>query len=143
MNNISLEDALIKPVGKGADKLVIVSGYASHTMVSWHMKKISELGVAPIDIELTVGMCPSDGLMADIHKGFKDLASFKDVQYPSFSCRYIYKRPAVHSKIYIWLKKGRPIYAYTGSANYTQNAWFKAGLREYVVGCDPVAAYDY
>ncbi len=54
-----------------------------------------------------------------------------------------YRRPAVHSKIYIWLKNGLPIYAYAGSANYTQNGWFRAGLREYVVVCDPVAAYRY
>lgn len=143
MNKVSLENALIDPIRRGADKLVIISGYASHNMASWHMKKINELRLKSIDIELIVGMCPADGLTTDTHEGFKNLVSSKDAKYPSFSCKYICEKPAVHSKIYIWLKNEAPLCAYTGSANYTQNGWFNTGFREYVVACDPIAAYKY
>ncbi len=140
-NTELVQNVLIKPL-YNADKLIIISGYASHNMASWHMKRISELGAHPIDITLTVGMCPENGLRADIHEGFKNLVSFRDANFSSFSCKYIFQGSAVHSKIYIWLKQGQPIYAYTGSANYTQ-AGFGAARREYVVPCNPQAAYDY
>lgn len=141
-NNDLAQEVLLKPIGCGADKLIIISGYASHNMASWHMKKISELSLKPIDIALTVGMCPEDGLRVDIHEGFKGLVSFRDAKFSSFSCKYIYRGPAVHSKIYLWLKNGQPVCAYAGSANYTQ-AGFGLGRREYIVQCDPVAAYEY
>ncbi len=143
MSKISLKEALIEPIRKGADKLIIISGYASHNMASWHMKKINEENLHPIDIELIVGMCPSDGLMVDIHEGFKKLVSFPDVKYSSFSCKYIFQKPSIHSKVYIWLDHGKPVCAYAGSANYTQSGWLRAERSEYVVECDPVAAYEY
>jgi len=33
---------LIDPIRQGAESLKIVSGYATHTMASWHIKEISE-----------------------------------------------------------------------------------------------------
>ena len=133
---------LIEPIRKGANRLLIVSGYASHTMASWHLKRIKELGLPTIDIELIVGMALYDGLKEDIHQGFKDIHENNDDIYSNFQCQYIIEHAPVHSKIYIWLDNDLPIEAYTGSANYSQ-AGFSLGRREYMTPCEPYLAFQY
>ena len=133
---------LINPIRSGAQKLAIVSGYASPNMASWHIKRIRHLNLSTIDISLIVGMCPHDGLTLSAHEGFGALHALNDSQYSSLSCQYIYQGGETHSKIYVWLKNEEPFCAFTGSANYTQAA-FSAKRREYMVNCDPVAAYQY
>lgn len=142
-NNELVQEVLLGPIAMGANKLVIVSGYASNNMASWHIKKISEQALLfPVSIELVVGMCPSDGIDIDIHEGFKNLVASNNGQFSSLSCMYIFSGYSVHSKIYIWLKDGTPFIAFTGSANYTQ-AGFGSKRREYMVPCDPTLAYQY
>lgn len=141
-NDKLVNEVLLNPIRMGADKLAIISGYASPMMASWHLKKIRELNLAPIDISLTVGMCPEDGLKIDAHEGFKDLITFQADNYSSFSCSYVFQGAAVHAKTYIWLKKENPLCAFTGSANYTQ-AGFSMTRREYIVPCDPIKAFAF
>jgi len=47
----------------------------------------------------------------------------------NFKCSYIYKFPAVHSKLYIWYKNNVLYKSFIGSINYTQNA-FSTNQRE-------------
>ena len=42
INEELMNKVLLDPIRNGADKLIIISGYVSHNMASWHMKKISE-----------------------------------------------------------------------------------------------------
>lgn len=142
VNESLVQDVLLEPIRLGANKLIIISGYVSHNMASWHIKKISEQNLPPIDISLTVGMCKNDGLNLDIHEGLKELSAFQDPNYSSFDCKYIYQGSPVHSKVYIWMKDGAPFKAFAGSANYTQMG-FSPSRREYVVECDPIQAYSY
>lgn len=123
-----------------SNKLLIISGYATHNMASWHLKKINELKHHIKEIELIVGMTNLDGLTKDIHDGFKQLSETED--YPLLQCKYIIEGFPVHSKLYIWLNNNNPTFAFTGSANYTQ-AGFSVGRREYMVECDPLKAYEY
>ena len=133
---------LLDPIRKGADKLIIISGYVSHNMASWHMKKINEESLPPIKISLIAGMYPIDGVNLDLHEGLKDLVNFRDKDYSSFECKYIYQGAPVHSKIYLWMKDDEPFVAFAGSANYTRNGFGKL-QREYVVECDPIEAYNF
>lgn len=142
INESMAQDVLLEPIRLGANKLIIISGYVSHNMASWHIKKISEQNLPPIDISLTVGMCQNDGLNLDIHEGLKELSALKDANYSSFDCKYIYQGSPVHSKVYIWMKDNIPFKAFAGSANYTQMG-FSPSQREYVVECDPTQAYSY
>ena len=114
------EKILLEPVSYGADTLRIISGYSSHAMASWHISEIAKRLGKNINIELIVGMCMKDMLFRPVHEGFKEL--MKNI--PSFSCRYIVNGRADHSKTYLWEKEGKPFTAYTGSANYTQPAFF-------------------
>ncbi|MEI6787507.1 MAG: restriction endonuclease PLD domain-containing protein [bacterium] len=132
-------DVLVKPLKEGSDKLCIVSGYATAAMAFHHLQEGHKLQ-HKFDVELLVGMCPKDGLSLSNHRGFQQLerVDYKGI----FRCSYIYKAPAVHSKVYIWLRRNLPVSAFLGSANYTQNAFGKA-QREAMAPCDAICAYDY
>ncbi|MDQ1085630.1 restriction endonuclease PLD domain-containing protein [Siphonobacter sp. SORGH_AS_1065] len=121
------ERALIDPIRAGANQLYIVSGYATATMVTRHLEYTRSSLRKDIAIKLIVGMCPKDGIQKSQHLGFQKLESgaFNN----DFECNYIFNRPAVHSKVYAWLKDGVPIQGWVGSANYTQNA-FSTSQRE-------------
>mgnify|MGYP000851847090 FL=1 len=144
MFNIPLiNQTLIEPISRGAEELLIVSGYATPTMASWHMTKIKELSMPLIGIKLIVGMTNYDGLTKDVHEGFKQLVyAQSNTALSKFQCQYICQGPPVHSKLYIWMKNGEPVEAYTGSANYTQ-AGFSLGRREYIVPCNAYDAFSY
>ncbi len=142
-NSDMVKQILIDPITRGAQQLLLLSGYATPTMASWHMIRIKELGIKPIDINLIVGMTNYDGLTIDAHEGFKQLVTGKNrLGFSNFQCQYIFQGSPVHSKLYIWLKNDKPIEAYTGSANYTQ-AGFSTNRREYIVPCDPEEAFGY
>jgi hypothetical protein len=50
--------------------------------------------------------------------------------------------PAVHSKVYIWKENNEPILSFSGSANYTQSAFFSP-RKEILSQCEPKNAFDY
>jgi DNA (cytosine-5)-methyltransferase 1 len=135
---------LINPAQEGADELNIISAYASPSMAAYHIGKLKELGCIPIKIKLIIGMCPFDGLSQGVHIGFKDIRQ-KYAEKPDYSdiiCQYNYKMPPIHSKIYIWLKHGKPYKAFSGSANYMQSA-FSMGCGESLMECAAETAYEY
>ena len=111
------ERVLIEPAKKGADKLEIVSGYATAGLAKQHLQKLQEQELNP-HIRLTVGMA-MQGISLTQHKGFIKLTD----RSPIFSCNYWGKPPMVHAKVYAWLKNGNPFIAFTGSANYTHNGF--------------------
>lgn len=132
-----------KPIKDGANKLFIISGYATPNMASWLIKNIREHTNNSVDISLIVGMVPFDGLSLSVHEGFKELQNnnFQDIGI-HFNCSYLCENAPVHSKIYIWVKNEEPLCAYCGSANFTQSSFGK-GRRESMTTCDPVKALAY
>jgi hypothetical protein len=133
------DTVLVEPIRNGADHLYIVSGYATAAMAFHHMNYVQK-NVHNINLDLVVGMCPYDGLTISNHKGFKKLV--EDDFAGIFQCSYVMIPPAVHSKVYIWTKKGEPISGFAGSANYTQNA-FRSKQREAMANCAANEAFDY
>lgn len=127
------------PMQQGADELRVVSGYATPAMVSRHihLARENELNVK---IRLLVGMCPSDGISQNNHRGFKGLVGGEF--HGAFECSYIFNRPSVHSKVYAWLRNGKPVCGFVGSANYTQNAFSKNQM-EAMVPCVADTAFNY
>lgn len=143
LDSAVINQILIEPITRGAQRLLLLSGYATPTMASWHMMKIKELGISPIDIKLIVGMTNYDGLTIDAHEGFRQLTNAQNGSgFSNFQCQYIFQGAPVHSKLYIWVKNEKPVEAYTGSANYTQ-AGFSTNRREYIVPCNPEEAFNY
>jgi len=140
-----LDRILFQPLDVGANKLKILSGYASPSMDSWHITEIAEQKKNPIEISLIVGMCNNDGLSTLTHEGFKNVMNDRRIITPeksAFACQYVTEGTPVHSKIYVWERDGAPFKAYMGSANYSQTA-FSRVRREIMQECDPVQALDY
>lgn len=134
---------LFTPLASKCNQLFIISGYATPNMASWFMKNIAEISSQAVEISLLVGMIPYDGLSVTVHDGFKELVSEPfPKQITKFQCSYVYEKPPVHSKLYIWGKDKVPLIAFMGSANFTQAA-FSNDRREIMVECDPAAAYNY
>ena len=132
------EKILIEPAEQSFDTLCIVSGYASATMVSRHLNRLSR-GKREVRIELIVGMAIRDGISEKDHEGFRELArEYKDV----FVCRYVACNPPVHSKIYAWCNGDIPRRAFIGSANYTQSA-FSTSRREAMIEYDAERVRNY
>jgi len=144
MHQNNLRDlVLLDPIRQGAEHLKIVSGYATHTMASWHIKEIADQGLGPIAITLVVGMCPFDGISEAVHQGFNRIVSRNNTARQStLTCQYVVEGAPTHSKLYVWEKNGVPFCAFMGSANYTQNA-FSRSRREIMQECDPHEAMQY
>ena len=128
-SKILLEPAL----AAGCNKLNIISGYASPAMANKHIASLP----AGISINLLVGMVPNDGIGRGGHNGFQALDSALD----TFNCNYVINRPGVHVKSYIWLKDNTPKIAFTGSGNYSQNA-FMGGTVESFAEDNPIDCND-
>ncbi len=47
----------------------------------------------------------------------KHLAFIKASESFDFECQYISKGSSVHAKVHVWMKAGKHLLAYTGSAN--------------------------
>lgn len=135
------DSILIEPFQKSeANTLNIVSGYATSAMAFHHLDYLAEKQ-SNLKINLTVGMVPKDGMSISNHRGFLELVNndFKN----QFFCSYVMRRPQVHSKIYIWCKDNTPLFAFIGSANYTQTALILSTQKEVMASCDAVSAYNY
>lgn len=78
-------------------------------------------------------MIPNDGIGRGGHIGFQDL----DRSSNTFECSYVVEKPAVHVKSYIWLRNNTPTIAFTGSGNYSQNAFFGRTIESFAQD-DPV-----
>lgn len=136
------DHVLLAPIREGARQLKIISGYATHTMASWHITEIASQILSPIEISLIVGMCQFDGISMSVHDGFKDLVARNTSNQSTFMCQYVTEGVPVHSKLYLWERKGSPFRAYIGSANYTQTA-FSASRSELLHECDANEAAAY
>ncbi len=132
-------EVLLKPAYNGAEHLYIISGYATSAMPFHHIQELLEHDI-DINVDLIVGMTNIDGLSASNHKGFIHLV---EKEFPNkFNCSYIYRGKPVHSKAYIWLKNKNPILSFTGSANYTQHAFYNK-QREIMTQSDAEKAFKY
>ena len=109
---------LIEPTKAGADKIYIISAFATPGMTYKHFSEIPPV----VEIQLIIGMTKKLGLPKIYHQEFVKLAR---IDFPNrFNCSYIIKDPPVHAKTYSWFSGGSPILAFAGSANYTQSAFF-------------------
>lgn len=140
-DNIS-QRIFFAPSIRGGDTLLILSGYATPTMASWLIKSFQEQNMSSVNISLLIGMVPYNGLSLPIHEGFKELHG---KEYPNavenFTCSYVCENPPVHANLYIWLQNETPIMAFTGSANFVQNA-FISSRKEVMEYCDPEEAFS-
>ena len=135
------ERVLIEPANnEDVDKLTIVSGYATASMLSRHYQELlADIGDVPI-IDLTVGMTPSSGLAYAQHKVFNQLEEELEGK---IRCRYVTGESSVHAKVYVWSKLNSPVVAYAGSSNYTHSGFRASDRIEVMSQVDALSAYTF
>jgi hypothetical protein len=110
----------------GADELIILSGY---------------IGPLPVE-ELSKKAIKSKviwGTLAEDKKTFRKITHNKYQKIsndPTSNTQVYYKKSYDHSKIYCWLKEGRPIQILAGSANFS-NKGLKGADRESLFDVNP------
>ena len=133
------EKVLFEPVKSGANKLYVVSGYATANMAVRHFE-YAKTQKKDIAINLIVGMYVQDGILKNNHVSFQELQNGRGGV--NFNCSYINSSPPVHSKVYSWYKDDEPIIGFIGLANYTQNA-FSVSMREVLSPIDTSECKKY
>lgn len=128
------------PSATGANRLQIVSGYATASMADFHINQLSEQNT-PADIELIVGMAGRDAIKRPHHLEFKKLSQMDDLGM-DFQCRYVVERAPVHAKVYCWLRNDVPVAGFVGSANYSRTA-FSEGQVEVMHEADGQGCHDF
>jgi len=114
---------LVEPYLTGrAEELIVVAGYASPRMLAQHLQAINEAEkTGKFKIRLVVGMTGGANLSAAAISAFIGLM----IDNSRFSSQVYTPKGAtnIHSKLYVWLRDGEPIEAWTGSANYSRLAF--------------------
>ena len=128
------ETVLREPVQQGCNELFTVSGFASSTFANRHINDLISLN-SSIKVNLIIGM--------KINRN-DDIALKKLIaDYPTnFRAHYYEGRGEVHSKVYCWTKANEPKICFTGSANYSQEA-FLGKQQNQMVSDAPDIAYRY
>ena len=137
--------ALINPLvsSDAPDTLCIVSGYATHAMASRHLIASTAMRKR-LSVDLIYGMAGSDGVRKENHLGFVSLSKKREFDYDgTFDCSYVKKPLSVHSKVYVWCKRRKPVLAFIGSANYSENGFRMNGRVETLAECDPDTALSF
>jgi len=124
-------EVLIKPALNGASHLYVVTGYASPHIVYRQLSALSKNGIN-VNVSILVGMISHDGMDLNSHLGFVALTQ----SHPGVSCAYLPSRYLTHSKNYLWYKNAKPHLAFSGSANFSVNAFF-GGVIESVTADQP------
>lgn len=130
-------EVLVSPASGGADELLIVSGYASESMAYRHLAT-PEIAGAGVKVQLVVGMASSDGIRLADHAMFRQLE-----RESPFECHYRIAPPAVHSKVYVWMRGDAPLRAFIGSANYTEQGFLSRRQENAMDETDPQEAHGY
>lgn len=145
MSHIILKNNLFNKIllnpARDYDELCVVSGYATPAMATHHLQAVKDThNREDLKVNLIIGMTPSeDGISKAHHENFIKLITEKDI----FKCSYINpEADPTHTKLYTWLKDGRPQKAFLASANYTMSA-FRYKQDEVATECDPEEAYSY
>lgn len=135
------EKVLIDPAKKdGANKLLIISGFASPNMLDKQLRTLNKDGPS-INIDLIVGMPKLNGILKAHHLEFQK-ADQNGLYGNDVTCSYIVDGCQVHAKSYVWLADDQPIKAFSGSANYT-NTGFGKGQVEILSEVDVALAKTF
>lgn len=93
---------------EGIDEMIILSGYLGPHPI----KKLEQL---PFKCKIIYGMYGVERIKNRLHSTLKNLNSeIKNID-------ILYSKIAVHSKCYVWKKKGNIVTALVGSANFSRN----------------------
>lgn len=140
-------------VQQGCDEVIILAGYVSSSFVrnarmGLHKERGKPTGLVvsslPETLQLTLitGMYPESGINVEDAEKLKSAHTSGQANIYLYNPSKTYLPRAIHSKVYVWMKAGRPVRAFLGSANATVAALFSSD-REAMAQCDVNEAYQY
>lgn len=88
------------------DELIVLSGYLGP-------RPVARLDSLPFRSKVIYGMYGSDGIKSDLHD------SLTSIQGQSQKISIFYSNLPVHSKCYVWRRRGDVVHALIGSANFS------------------------
>ncbi|MEI6524142.1 MAG: restriction endonuclease PLD domain-containing protein [Bacteroidota bacterium] len=91
-----------------SDELVIISGYLGP-------KPVERLEELPFNSRVIYGMYGAEGIKSSLH------SSLIEIQNKVENLNIFYSKIPVHSKCYVWRRKGEIVHALIGSANFSVN----------------------
>jgi len=141
ISNNLFQNILVEPARNGCNKLLIASGYATSAMAFHHLNFLRRLGFCNVEVNLIIGMSPTDGISLSNHSGFQQIMNEEFEQ--RFQCSYRFNTPPFHSKLYIWKRNNEVYQSFLGSANYTQTAFNEGRQMEVLTECSNEEALDY
>lgn len=98
---------------RGADELIIISGFIGPNPIENIEKKIfEERNRSDYKVSIIYGMYGSNGISRQLHSMIVPLNKPGQVD-------IVYSKVPVHSKIYIWKERGQIVSALIGSANFS------------------------
>ena len=129
---------LINPaLEDGCDELRILSAYSDHGLASTQFEKLRGEKKS-IKLHLTLGW--RSGVSQAKKSALMNLMN----QFPDqFNCTYYEGNLNIHSKVYVWLKDGKPVKAFHGSANYSAIAFNHGKQRNTMEECSAIEAQEY
>lgn len=132
-------DVLIAPALTGADRLVVVSGYATPSLFARQASALGALG-CHVSTSVVVGMAGETGVAVNVHQDWSRMLT----THATLEVRYTIRGVGDHSKTYIWFNGDEPALAWTGSANYTETGFALIGGRriETLTPVDPRLAHE-
>lgn len=115
------EQVLLEPALAGADRLLVVSGYATPAMASRLLTDLGDRVDHAVAVELVVGMVGYEGITLQDHDGFLTLQESPPAG--EITVSYTVDHRSVHTKLFVWMTGDLPTVAFAGSSNFTQNGF--------------------
>lgn len=142
---------LLEPASKNGlrcNHLRIVTAFTDVERISKHLLQLfdgikKKEYVSNIKVDIILGMTKGTGLTEKKHKKLCERIRWLNsvIGMPKVTCRYVVEGKQVHSKVYVWSKGHEVKVAYSGSANYSMNAFFVR--RECMDECNAKEALRY
>jgi len=129
-----LEKTVLIEPATDADELLILSAFCTAGKVSHQLEKLNY----NIKINLKIGW---PGFL--VNKQREGLLQLQNERPNHFSCFFYNGLENIHSKIYVWLKNNKPIKAFHGSANFTNDAFNDLRQKNTMEECAAEEALEY
>lgn len=112
---------LFEPVAKGADRLCIITKYATPGMASWLITTYRERKKENIEINLIICSTCDKGISKVDHEEFRNLQGNRNSNKTScFTCSYLFQSLNLKNNFYIWFKNGKIIQIFECPYDFTQ-----------------------
>ena len=115
------------PIVARANRLTILTAGASAAMAVRVLSYAAERRV-PLDLDLTLGLTGEDGISTIEHEALLSVESMPPARSGNLTARYVLPPLSNASNVYVWQQDDEVLWAWAGSARFTQPDFSVGGL---------------